>query len=107
MTQTKQPPGKPERFISHQIRTLEKYLDVRLFDRLPRAIVLTQAGEALRPDVEDCFRKIEGAVRQVRSLKTRSAIVISVGPAIAAKWLVPRLYQFEECYPDPDYNPNS
>jgi LysR family glycine cleavage system transcriptional activator len=85
--------------VSHQIRSLENYLEVRLFDRLTRAIALTEAGEALRPGVEDGFRRIEDAVRQVRSLKTHAVIVISAGPAIAAKWLVPRLYHFEERYP--------
>ena len=85
--------------VSHQIRSLEAYLDVRLFDRLTRAVALTEAGKALQPDVEDGFRKIENAVRQVRSLKTHAVVVVSAGPAIAAKWLVPRLYLFEENYP--------
>jgi len=85
--------------VSHQIRSLEKYLEVRLFDRLTRAVALTEAGEALRPGVEEGFRRIEDAVRQVRSLKTHAVIVVSAGPAIAAKWLVPRLYHFEERYP--------
>lgn len=85
--------------ISHQIRSLENYLDVRLFDRLTRAIALTEAGKALSPGVEDGFRHIESAVRRVRSLKTHAIIVVSAGPAIAAKWLVPRLYRFEERYP--------
>ena len=85
--------------VSHQIRTLEAYLEVRLFERLTRAIALTAAGRALQPGLEDGFRSIEGAVRQVRSLRTHSVIVVSAGPSIAAKWLVPRLYLFEERYP--------
>ena len=85
--------------ISHQIRALESYLDTQLFHRLTRAIELTEAGHALQPGVEDGFRRIEAAVRQVRSLSARSIIVVSAGPAIAAKWLVPRLYAFEERYP--------
>ena len=85
--------------ISHQIRSLENYLEVRLFVRLTRAIALTEAGEVLRPGVEGGFRRIEGAVRQVRSLRAGAVIVVSAGPAIAAKWLVPRLYHFEERYP--------
>lgn len=85
--------------VSHQIRTLEAYLDVRLFDRLTRAIALTEAGRALQPGVEEGFRSIESSVRQVRSLRSRAVIVVSAGPSIAAKWLVPRLYLFEERYP--------
>lgn len=49
--------------VSHHIRTLESYLDVRLFERLTRAVKLTAGGRALRPGVEDGFRQIESAVR--------------------------------------------
>lgn len=85
--------------VSHQIRTLESYLDVRLFERLTRAVKLTTSGRALRPGVEDGFRQIESAVRQVRAIDARSVIVVSAGPAIAAKWIVPRLHHFVEAYP--------
>lgn len=86
--------------VSHQIRALEAYLDVRLFDRLTRAVALTQAGQALYPKLDVGFRLIETAVREVRSLQTASVLVVSAGPAIAAKWLVPKLYLFQEKYPD-------
>jgi LysR family glycine cleavage system transcriptional activator len=84
--------------ISHQIRTLEAYLDVRLFDRLTRAVALTEAGSALYPKLDVGFRLVESAVREVRSLRTASALVVTAGPAIAAKWLVPKLYRFQEQY---------
>jgi LysR family glycine cleavage system transcriptional activator len=85
--------------VSHQIRTLEAYLDVRLFDRLTRAVALTEAGSALYPKLDVGFRLVESAVREVRSLRTASALVVTAGPAIAAKWLVPKLYRFQEQYP--------
>lgn len=85
--------------ISHQIRTLEAYLDVRLFDRLTRAVALTEAGSALYPKLDVGFRLVESAAREVRSLRTASALVVTAGPAIAAKWLVPKLYRFQEQYP--------
>lgn len=86
--------------VSHQIRSLEAYLDVRLFDRLTRAVALTEAGSALYPKLDMGFRLVESAVREVRSIRTASALVVSAGPAIAAKWLVPKLYLFQEQYPD-------
>jgi LysR family transcriptional regulator, glycine cleavage system transcriptional activator len=86
--------------VSHQIRSLEAYLDVRLFDRLTRAIALTEAGQALYPKLDVGFRLIETAVREVRTLQAASVLVVSAGPAIAAKWLVPKLYLFQEQYPD-------
>lgn len=86
--------------VSHQIRSLESYLDVRLFDRLTRAVALTEAGSALYPKLDMGFRLVESAVREVRSIRSASALVVSAGPAIAAKWLVPKLYLFQERYPD-------
>ncbi len=86
--------------VSHQIRNLEAYLDVRLFDRLTRAVALTPAGAALRPKLDMGFRLIESAVREVRSIRSASPLVVSAGPAIAARWLVPRLYVFQERYPE-------
>ncbi len=88
--------------VSHQIRGLEAYLDAKLFERKPRAVALTDAGRALQPGVADGFRRIEGAVREVRSLTTRAVVVVSVGPSLAAKWLSPRLYRFEEAHPSID-----
>lgn len=86
--------------VSHQIRKLEAYLDVRLFERLTRAIALTEAGAALFPQLDMGFRLVERAVREARSVRAPSALVVSAGPAIAAKWLVPKLYVFQEQYPD-------
>lgn len=85
--------------VSHQIRALEAYLDVRLFNRLTRAIELTPAGLSLQPGIENGFRQIETAVRQVRSVRQHAVLVVSSGPAMAAKWIMPRLYLFEESYP--------
>jgi DNA-binding transcriptional LysR family regulator len=38
--------------VSAQIQALERDLDVRLFDRLPRTVLLTAAGQALLPHAE-------------------------------------------------------
>lgn len=85
--------------VSHQVRALEAYLEARLFDRLGRSVKLTEAGRALAPGLGEGFRAIEGAVREVRSLKAHAVLVISCGPSLAAKWLSPRLYRFEEAHP--------
>lgn len=86
--------------VSHHIRGLEDYLGVRLFERRTREVALTEAGVALHPGLDEGFRRIEDAVRRVRSLKRTSVIVVTAGPSIAAKWLVPRLYTFEEAHPE-------
>jgi len=85
--------------ISHQIRALESYLGVRLFERRVRGVELTEAGKTLWPGLETGFRLIESGVREVRTLQAPAAITVSSGPAIAAKWLVPLLHRFAERHP--------
>lgn len=85
--------------VSHQIRALESYLGVRLFERRVRAVELTEAGRTLWPKLERGFRLIESGVRELRTLQAPAAITVSIGPAIAAKWLVPLLHRFAERHP--------
>lgn len=85
--------------VSHQIRTLEEYLKVQLFERVTRGVLLTQAGQALYPGLNEGFGLISNAVRTTRSLNAHSVISISGGPSITAKFLAPNLYQFEELWP--------
>ncbi|MFQ5545550.1 MAG: transcriptional regulator GcvA [Acidiferrobacterales bacterium] len=88
--------------ISHQIKTLEDYLGVKLFHRSARQLALTQAGEACFPTLKEGFDRLAVALDRVNELETRDVLKISVSPSFAAKWLVPRLGQFEMLYPDID-----
>ena len=47
--------------VSHQVKTLEEALGVKLFKRLPRKLVLTDEGRALLPAVSEAFAKIADA----------------------------------------------
>ncbi len=47
--------------LSVQIVALEEELGTRLFDRLGRKVVLTQAGELFRPHAERALRELEHA----------------------------------------------
>ena len=51
--------------ISHQVRGLEAYLGFALFRRLPRRLVLTEAGEALFTKVGMAFDLLEMTTVQV------------------------------------------
>lgn len=88
--------------LSHQVKTLEAHLGVSLFRRLNRAIELTDAGQACYPGVRAAFQQMQEAVDKVVPPAADRTLVISCGPAFAAKWLAPRLYRFMEQYPDID-----
>ena len=86
--------------ISHQIRALEADLGTALFHRRARAVALTEAGRALLPGLTEGFGALARAVAAVRGVGRRPVVTLSTGPAIAAKWIVPRLYTFEERFPE-------
>jgi len=56
--------GQPP--LSQQIRVLETQLGVTLFERLPRGMALTDAGQAFLGDAYDVVRKLDQAVDDVR-----------------------------------------
>lgn len=88
--------------LSYQIRRLEEHLDLKLFDRLNRAVRLTVEGELLAPGIRDGFVAFENALRQLNRRHKENVLVISAGPAFTAKWLAPRLYRFMLRHPEID-----
>lgn len=89
--------------VSYQIRTLEDQLGVKLFRRLNRAIVLTDAGALAFPGVRSGFEELHRAVGRIgRRAHTDRVVVVTVGPSFAAKWLAPRLARFIERHPEID-----
>ncbi|WP_428623186.1 transcriptional regulator GcvA [Sedimenticola sp.] len=79
--------------VSHQIKSLEAYLGVRLFRRQTRQIRLTPEGEAYLPAIRMGLEQINEATRRLMS-RQDAVIRINVAPAIAGGWLIPRLYDF-------------
>ena len=85
--------------ISRHVRTLEKDLGRDLFRRLHRAVELTAAGKKLAEQLAAAFGQISRAVETVRGAAARH-LRLSVEPAFAARWLVPRLGNFSLLHPD-------
>jgi LysR family transcriptional regulator, glycine cleavage system transcriptional activator len=88
--------------ISHQIRALEERLEVRLFRRLPRGLVLTEEAQRYLPAVRDAFARLETATAELLAGRAGGTLTASVLPSFAAKWLVPRLGRFRAAHPDID-----
>jgi LysR family glycine cleavage system transcriptional activator len=88
--------------ISHQVKALEDYLDVRLFRRNGNSLFLTDAGQTLLPGLRAGFAELERAISALREHDLRGAFVLSVAPVFATKWLIPRLDGFHASHPDID-----
>lgn len=88
--------------VSHQVKSLESFLGVQLFRRLPRGLLLSDVGQMFLPELREGFARLDSAVEAVQGSDARGPLMISVAPAFAAKWLVPRLEKFSAAYEEID-----
>ncbi len=87
--------------ISHQIRQLEDRLQQRLFERGPRRISLTSAGQRLYPVLRDGFDAFADALTAL-AVRHRTIVTLSATRALTARWLVPRIGEFQAANPQID-----
>lgn len=90
-----------ESAISHQVRRLETELGTALFDRRHRQVILTPAGRAYLGTVQQAHQDILTATQSLEG-SARTQVRISLLPALAQYWLVPRLQELRRKLPDID-----
>ncbi|MDO5623631.1 MAG: LysR substrate-binding domain-containing protein [Pseudomonadota bacterium] len=77
--------------VSHQVRLLEADVGAPLFTRAPRQLALTPRGQALLDGLTPAFDALAQAVARARQPEARAAVIVSATPAVAARWLLPRV----------------
>ncbi|MDN4591700.1 transcriptional regulator [Xenophilus aerolatus] len=85
--------------ISHQIRRLEKHLDVDLFDRSGKYPVLTKEGERLASSLEPLFGQMHSAIDELKT-SSQTVLTVSVMGAFGATWLARGAMQFANAHPE-------
>jgi len=85
--------------VSHQVKHLEDYLEVKLFHRGHRAIELTTEGEALAASLDQVFGLLALALDRITA-PTSADLRVSTMESFAAKWLAPRLHRFHRDCPE-------
>jgi DNA-binding transcriptional LysR family regulator len=89
--------------LSRQIHALEQSLGVQLFERMPRGVRLSQAGEVLLQDTRRVFDEIARAQDRVRRVHRGQLGLIRIGfnEIAARKSYLPSLFQATRAkYPD-------
>lgn len=84
--------------VSQLIRALEDQVGRRLFHRVNRRVVLTEAGAEILPQIATAFRDLRGVSRELVSGERRSSLVVSVPPSLAVDWLPQRLPAFVDAH---------
>lgn len=93
--------------ISHQIKFLEEQVGVRLFHRVHRAVLLTDAGRRYAEEITAAFARIETATRNAGRTEKSDILTIHATPSFATQWLMPRLARFSRQNPDIDVRLNA
>ncbi len=88
--------------VSRQIQTLEAQLGIKLFERRPRALLLTEAGQSLYRVTQEILQRLHESARKLRGAAEVRAVTLTTTPGLAALWLIPRLARFTGAQPGVD-----
>jgi LysR family transcriptional regulator, glycine cleavage system transcriptional activator len=80
--------------VSQQVRELEERLDVQLFRRLPRQLLLTDEGAQLRDAATAAFDGLELALSRLQGRRAEGPLALSCYSSFALLWLMPRIGDF-------------
>ena len=77
-------------------------MQVPLFHRHARGLILTEQGEALNRTVREVFAKLAITEALLTESKEKPAgrLKVTTTVGFGSSWLAPRLHEFLECYPD-------
>jgi len=85
--------------VSHQVKALEEALNLPLFKREPKRLVITAMGREYLIVVRDAFDRISDGTERLLQRQSSGVLTVSTSPNFAAKWLVHRLGRFSEANP--------
>jgi DNA-binding transcriptional LysR family regulator len=93
--------GLSQSAVSRQISALEEGLNVPLFHRHARGLILTEQGEVLYRTAHDVFTKLTAAQTRLMDSKEKPSgeLRITTTVGLGSVWLTPRLKEFTELYP--------
>src|SRR3954452_7818155 len=88
--------------VSRQISALEESLNVPLFHRHARGLILTEQGDLLYHTARDVFAKLsmtEGLLTESKD-RPKGPLKVTTSVAFGWIWLPPRIREFLELHPD-------
>lgn len=91
--------------VGQLVRTLEEWLGAPLFHRSASGrarLIVTEAAERALPDIRAGFDRLTLGLERLKEGSTSGVLTVTISPAFAAKWLLPRIDRFQAACPDTD-----
>ncbi len=87
--------------VSKQIKLLESFLNIVLFERERYGLVLTAVGQRYLREIAPALSRIEAATLEAAAPPRHGGVLrITCMPTLGAKWLIPQLPEFMRCWPN-------
>ena len=90
--------------VCRQIANLESFLDVQLFRRTRRGVLLTEAGQTYSRRIANRLDAVERDTLSLMGNKGSASLELALVPTFGTQWLLPRLGQFLVQYPQVTIN---
>ena len=91
--------------VGQLVRGLEEWLGAPLFHRSSSGksrLIPTEAAERALPDIRAGLDRLTLGLERLKEATASGVLTVTVSPAFAAKWLLPRIDRFHTQWPDID-----
>lgn len=88
--------------VMQQVRSLERFLGLRLVERAGRGIAVTGDGALLAEHATRGFEQIESALRLLNQREADRPVHVTMTPSFAISWFMPRMPLFRAAHPEID-----
>ena len=86
--------------VSQQVKALEERIGINLLERKGKKISLTKEGESLARDLTRGFSIVHDGVKALTRTATDRAVQVTMPPAFATGYLIPRIADFQHEHPE-------
>lgn len=86
--------------VAHQVRQLEDWLGLALFERHPRGVTVTPAGRDYAQALGEVFARLAEATQEVLVRGGRQTVTLTAMPSLVSRWLMPRLERLAARHPE-------
>ncbi|MCW2309370.1 LysR family transcriptional regulator [Rhodobium gokarnense] len=94
--------GVTQPAVSRAIAALEAEVGEQLFQRSGPNVQLTPKGAELSTLLSDAFTSLETLFARWRANRDRGSVLLSISSSMATHWLIPRLFDFRQLFPNVD-----